>query len=247
MYVGPVTALDPDLQRDLGLLMKDLSSSYQGEPINSHDLALAIASPDQEQFVAVRDGHGVGAGSISIIPTSFSASGDLLPQHTAWLASFIVHESYRGKLPDEEKSVASQLWDGMTGWIKKRGVSTLEFMTESDRGAALEFYLRKGATEVGSANLYNVPVETSNTLSDVTSGETFGMIYETCKTQIALHLYDGKEFLFPADISRHMQVAANRGISLIQYIAPADSPAANSLRNAGIEPHREEMILRVVL
>lgn len=247
LYTGPVTFLEPHLQQDLGSLMKDLSSSYNGSPINSHELELAIASPGQEQFVAIRDNHVIGAGSLSIIPTSFSGNGSLVEQPTAWLTSFIVHESYRGKLENEAESIATQLWETMTAWAKEHGIPTIEFMTENDRGAALRFYQNKGAVEVGTANLYNVPIETTNTVSDVSSEEACGIIYETCKTHVALHLCDNTTNLSHADISAHIDHAKARGISLMQYIAPVGSPAAHALSQAGIELRREEIILRVIL
>jgi len=246
-YAGPVTALDADLQKDLGLLMKDLSSTYDGRPISSDELQLAINSQDQEQFIAIRGGRVIGAGSISLIPTSFSTGGTLEAQPAAWLGSFIVHESYRGKIDGENESIASQLWGAMASWSKDHGVASLQLMTEADREGAVHFYHKKGAIEVGVANLYNVPVDTSLALLQTRSTKAMGIVYETCKAQLILHLCDDQTTLSEGDIAAHIAEAIDHGISLMQYIAPAGSQAARSLRLGGIEPRREEMILRVKL
>jgi hypothetical protein len=246
-YTGPVTALDTDLQRDLGLLMKDLSSTYDGRPISSDGLQLAINSQDQEQFVAIRDGRVIGAGSISLIPTSFSTGGTLDTQPAAWLGSFIVHESYRSKIDGENESIASQLWAVMTSWSKDHGVGSLQFMTEADRGGAVRFYHKKGAVKVGVADLYNVPIDTNITLLQTNSTKVMGIVYETCKTQLILHLCDDQTTLSEGDIAAHIAEARNNGISFMQYIAPAGSPAAHGLSLASIEPRREEMVMRVEL
>jgi GNAT superfamily N-acetyltransferase len=246
-YAGPVTALAADLQRDLGLLMKDLSSTYDGRPISSDELQLAINSQEQEQFIAIRDGRVIGAGSISLIPTSFSTGGTLETQPAAWLGSFIVHESYRGKPDGEKESIASQLWDVMASWSKDHGVRSLQFMTEADRVGAVHFYHKKGAVEVGVANLYNVPIDTSVALLQTNSTKIMGIVYETCKTQLILHLCDDQTTLSEANIAAHIAEARNLGISLMQYIAPAGSQAAHGLSLRGIEPRREEMVMRVEL
>lgn len=119
-YTGPVTSLDPLLQQDLGVLMSQLSSNHNGQPIDDHALQLAISAPNQEQLVAIRDGHAIGAASLSVLPTSFALDGTIVDQSTVWLASFIVHESYRGKLEGETASIASQLWETAVVWAKKR-------------------------------------------------------------------------------------------------------------------------------
>lgn len=227
--------------------MKQLSSNYDGRPIDSNNLQLTINASDQEQFVVIRDGHVVGAASLSILPSSFSLEGNIVDQPTAWLASFIVHESYRGKLKNETSSIATQLWETVLGWAKKHGVHTLEFMTESKRDTAIHFYHHKGAEDVGTANLYHIPLKTSVDLTDVSPIDGAGIIYETCKTHLALHLYDHTRELTTQEISLYTDHAVRRGLSLMQYIVAKDSPAARSLAQAGIAPRREEIILRVAL
>jgi len=246
-YTGPLTSFDDKTRADLGKLMAQLSTNHDGSPIDANELQLTIDSPDHEEFVAIRDGTVIGAGSLSIIPTSYDKDLILSDTPATWLGSFIVDESYRGRLENEPKSIAAQLFDELTNWTRIKGLSSLQFMTELERGAAVNFYKKMGAHDMGIGTLFNLPLDNATELSDISSTKDVVTAYETCKTYVKLHLYGPDEVVNTSAIRTHTGLARDRGISFMQYIAPKNSATAERLVAAGLEPKRDENILRVQL
>lgn len=245
-YTGTLTTSSDSIRRDLGSLMAQLTSNYNGEPLDEKELDIAVRSPLHAELVAIRNSRVVGAGSLSILPFSYSDNGTLIEMPAVWLASFVVDADHRGRLPNETASIATQLWDSMLTWTKEQNISSVQFMTEIERGAAINFYKNKNAVEIHPAMLYNIPLTPATPLDpSFVTDSTQGIIYETCKTYIPLHLLDSGDVVTPQKFESDRDKATSQGISLMQYIAATGSNAHTSLSELGLSPHREEMIMKV--
>ena len=65
--IGEMTEYDPEIAEEMGRLLCDLSSSYNGEPVAREIIEEIIDSPLHDIIVAFDDEKLVGMASVSVI------------------------------------------------------------------------------------------------------------------------------------------------------------------------------------
>lgn len=117
---------------DLGRLLSQLSSKYQGAVVSKDQLQAILDSPSAVIIIARLDGRIVGMATVSVIYGV--ASGP-----KAELEDFVTDAAMRGQ------GLGSKIWDEVIAWCQKEQLKSLNFTSNSSRQAAHEFYLKRGA------------------------------------------------------------------------------------------------------
>lgn len=142
--IGIMTEYDPEVAEEMGRLLCDLSSSYDGAPVERELLEEIIDSPLHDIIVAFDDEKLVGMASVSAICGAKIGKNE-------YLEDFVVSKDSQGK------GIGSQIWEHILDWGRKKGCKRLEF-TSSGKGKkihAVEFYKKKGA-EIRDTNCFRI-------------------------------------------------------------------------------------------
>jgi len=142
--IGVMTEYDPEIAEEMGRLLCDLSSHYDGEPVAREVIEEIIDSPLHDIIVAFDDEKLVGMASVSAV------CGALIGKNE-YLEDFVVSKDCQGK------GIGSQIWEEILNWGRKKGCKRLEF-TSSGKGKkahAVEFYKKKGA-EIRDTNCFRI-------------------------------------------------------------------------------------------
>jgi GNAT superfamily N-acetyltransferase len=142
--IGEMTEYDAGIAEEMGKLLCDLSSSYNGEPVARELLEEIIDSPLHDIIVAFDDEKLVGMASVSVITGAKIGKNE-------YLEDFVVAKDCQGK------GIGSQIWEEILNWGRKKGCKRLEF-TSSGKGKkqhAVDFYKNKGA-EIRETNCFRI-------------------------------------------------------------------------------------------
>lgn len=143
LEITRVTEYSDEIAAGIGSLMPDLDPNREPTPIEKDILQAIIDSPDREQFIAQAHGRIIGVATLNLIISPTGKSG--------WLNDFVVSDDtgVRGK------GVGSAIWEELKIWCRERGVP-LVFTSMNHRKDAHDFYIHKGATDMGSTTLFLV-------------------------------------------------------------------------------------------
>ncbi len=139
---------DKGVATEMGLLLTQLSSRYDGSPVGREWLEGVIESPFHEQLVAFDDaGKLVGMATLTVV-----MGAKIL--RNAYLEDFVVDAECRGQ------GLGTRMWKAMLGWAREKGCRRFEFTASgSERKAgAVQFYLKMGA-EIYDTNFFRVEID----------------------------------------------------------------------------------------
>ena len=142
--IGIMTEYDPGIAEEMGRLLCDLSSSYDGEPVARELLEEIIDSPLHDIIVAFDDEKLVGMASVSVIMGA-------LVNKNLYLEDFVVSHEF------QHQGIGSKIWDAILEYGRQKGCRRLEF-TSSGKGkkaGAVAFYQKHGA-EIRDTNSFRV-------------------------------------------------------------------------------------------
>lgn len=144
---------------ELGHLMKSLSDSYDGRPIDQALLEAIISSPDADQLVARLRGRIVGAATLSTVMGPVAG-------RVGYLNDFVTDAEVQGQ------GVGSRLWAEIEQWCVDRDVPLI-FTSRESRHAARTFYERQGVEVVDTTPLRFDPSKVYATKANPTEEDWF--------------------------------------------------------------------------
>lgn len=135
---------DDVLAAKMGLILKDLSSKWDGSPVSEEWIREVIASPYHDELLAYDGEELVGMASVSLV---LGAKID----RNAYLEDFVVSAGHQGK------GIGGLMWNAILDWARKKGAKRLEFTSsgKDKKSGAVAFYLKKGA-EIRDTNFFRV-------------------------------------------------------------------------------------------
>ncbi len=143
--VSPLMEYDAELAESMGVLLKDLSSHYDGEGVPCEVIEDIIESPWHDILVAVNDeGRLVGMASVSVI------MGTLVNKNL-YLEDFVVSHEF------QHQGIGSKIWDAILDYGRQKACRRLEF-TSSGKGkmaGAVAFY-QKHCAEIRDTNSFRI-------------------------------------------------------------------------------------------
>ena len=131
--VGPMTEYDADVAEKMGILRRQLSTKYDGSPIDRELIEEIIESPYHDILLAVDGDEVIGMVVVSVVM--------MTTRRNVYMEDLVVDENRRGG------GVGGKILDAVKEWGRAKGCERLEF-TSSSREAktgAREFYETHGA------------------------------------------------------------------------------------------------------
>lgn len=236
------------LESEIGALLPQLDPRHNGAPIDHEQANAAAWSNRHAQVVSVRQTDEgpklAGIANLSKSAWSYSPEGLLQPKPMVWLGSFVVAEAFRGadgRNSQTGATVASEIWSTMRSWSQERGVDTMQFMTEEERGAAVAYYRKMGARVIGSARLWDVPLDVADESPMPWETRTRGGfdMYEAFLGRVGLVLHGG-------DPERQSNEVANYAKAIGAKSAQMISTGQDArLDGDGIQEPSQELLLTV--
>ena len=144
LIIGPMAEYDGEIAAQMGQLLTNLSSSYDGAPVERERLEDIMESPWHDILLAFDGKELVGMASVSVIMGSKIGRNE-------YLEDFVVAAGHEGQ------GIGTQIWNKILEWGRNKGCARLEF-TSSGKGkkqGAVEFYKRRGA-EIRDTNSFRV-------------------------------------------------------------------------------------------
>ena len=126
---------DEKLAADMGKLLLQLSSKWDGSPISREWIENVVKSPWHDELLAFdENGKLVGMASMSVL------LGAKIIQN-AYLEDFVIDSEYR------RHGVGRQMWNAMLEWGREKKCKRLEFTSSGNeaKDGAVQFYLKMGA------------------------------------------------------------------------------------------------------
>lgn len=134
--IGTMSEYDTEVAEQMGTLLTQLSTKWDGSPVSREWIEDIIESPWHDQLLAF-DEHGklVGMATMSVV------LGAKIGQN-AYLEDFVVDSECRGQ------GVGTSMWDEIVSWSKNKGCNRLEFTASGDnkKAGAVHFYLHRGVS-----------------------------------------------------------------------------------------------------
>ncbi len=144
---------------ELGHLMKSLTGSYDGRPVDQELLEVIIGSPDADQLVARLRGRIVGAATLSTVMGPVAG-------RVGYLNDFVTDAEVQGQ------GVGSRLWGEIERWCIERDVPLI-FTSRESRQAAHTFYTKQGAEIVDTTAFRFDPSKSYMTKANPTEEDWF--------------------------------------------------------------------------
>ena len=143
--ISPLTEYNPEIAKQMGALLTQLSTHWDGSPISREWIEDIVSSPWHDQLLAFNeDGKLVGMFTLSVV---FGAKIG----RNAFLEDCIVDADCRGQ------GIGSQIWEEILKWGRQKGCNRLEFTASGDhkKAGAPQFYLSRGAS-IYDTNFFRV-------------------------------------------------------------------------------------------
>lgn len=144
MKISALMEYDADIAEQMGKLLMDLSSHYEGEPVAREVIEDIIESPWHDIIVMMDEDKLVAMASVSVI------MGSLINKNL-YLEDFVVSSEY------QHQGLGTQMFEAIMAWGKRKGCRRLEF-TSSGKGkkaGAVKFYQKMGA-EIRDTNSFRI-------------------------------------------------------------------------------------------
>lgn len=144
MKISVLMEYDADIAEQMGKLLMDLSSHYEGEPVAREVIEDIIESPWHDIIVMMDEDKMVAMASVSVI------MGSLINKNL-YLEDFVVSSEY------QHQGLGTQMFEAIMAWGKRKGCRRLEF-TSSGKGkkaGAVKFYQKMGA-EIRDTNSFRI-------------------------------------------------------------------------------------------
>lgn len=144
MKISVLMEYDADIAEQMGKLLMDLSSHYEGEPVAREVIEDIIESPWHDIIVMMDEDKLVAMASVSVI------MGSLINKNL-YLEDFVVSSEY------QHQGLGTQMFEAIMAWGKRKGCRRLEF-TSSGKGkkaGAVKFYQKMGA-EIRDTNSFRI-------------------------------------------------------------------------------------------
>lgn len=143
--IGPMTEYDADLAAEMGKLLTQLSTKWDGEPVDREWIETVIESPFHDQLLAFDEkGKLVGMATMSIV------MGAKIGQN-AYLEDCVVDAECRGQ------GIGTKMWQAVLDWSQKKECKRLEFTASGNekKAGAAQFYKKMGA-DIYDTNFFRV-------------------------------------------------------------------------------------------
>ncbi|MFV0485118.1 MAG: GNAT family N-acetyltransferase [Candidatus Saccharimonadales bacterium] len=134
--IGIMSEYDPEVAEQMGTLLTQLSTKWDGSPVGREWIEDIIESSWHDQLLAFdENGKLVGMATMS------SVLGAKIGMN-AYLEDFVVDSECRGQ------GIGIKMWDEIVAWGKNRGCKRLEFTASGDnkKSGAVQFYLNRGVS-----------------------------------------------------------------------------------------------------
>lgn len=134
--IGTMTEYDSDVAEQMGTLLLQLSTKWDGSPVSRDWIENIIESPWHDQILAFdENGKLVGMATMSAV------LGAKIGMN-AYLEDFVVDSESRGQ------GIGTLMWDKIVEWGKNKGCNRLEFTASGDnkKVGAVQFYLNRGVS-----------------------------------------------------------------------------------------------------
>lgn len=144
MKISVLMEYDADIAEQMGKLLMDLSSHYEGESVAREVIEDIIESPWHDIIVMMDEDKLVAMASVSVI------MGSLINKNL-YLEDFVVSSEY------QHQGLGTQMFEAIMAWGKRKGCRRLEF-TSSGKGkkaGAVKFYQKMGA-EIRDTNSFRI-------------------------------------------------------------------------------------------
>jgi GNAT superfamily N-acetyltransferase len=144
MKISVLMEYDADIAEQMGTLLKDLSSHYEGEPVRREVIEDIIESPWHDIIVMMDGEKLVAMASVSVI------MGALIDKNL-YLEDFVVSHEY------QHQGIGTKMFEAIMAWGQRKGCHRLEF-TSSGKGkkaGAVKFYQKMGA-EIRDTNSFRI-------------------------------------------------------------------------------------------
>ena len=126
---------DENLAVDMGQLLTQLSTSWDGSPVSREWCEAVIESPWHDELLAFdENGKLVGMATVSVV------MGAKIIQN-AYLEDFVVDLACRGQ------GVGTKMWNQVLDWGREKNCKRLEFTASGNhkKAGAAQFYDKMGA------------------------------------------------------------------------------------------------------
>jgi GNAT superfamily N-acetyltransferase len=146
--IAPLTEYDADIAEQMGALLTQLSTKYDGSPVSREWIEDITTSPWHDQLVAFDDNNQlVGMATMSIV---LGAKIGL----NAYLEDFVVDAQCRGQ------GIGSRMWEEIVNWGKNKGCNRLEFTAsgKDKKSGAVQFYLKRGV-DIYDTNFFRLELK----------------------------------------------------------------------------------------
>lgn len=132
--IGTMSEYDPAVAEQMGTLLTQLSTHWDGSPVAREWIEDIIESPWHDQLLAF-DENGKLVGMATMTTVLGAKIG-----RNAYLEDFVVDAECRGQ------GIGTQMWDKIVEWGKNKGCNRLEFTASGDnkKAGAVQFYLKRG-------------------------------------------------------------------------------------------------------
>ncbi|MDR3298024.1 MAG: GNAT family N-acetyltransferase [Candidatus Nomurabacteria bacterium] len=143
--IGIMSEYDPDVAEQMGTLLTQLSTKWDGSAVSREWIEDVIESPHHDQILAFdEDGKLIGMATTSVV------LGAKIGRN-AYLEDYVVDENCRGQ------GIGTQLWDKIIAWGRHKGCNRLEFTAsgKDKKTGAVSFYLKKNAS-IYDTNFFRV-------------------------------------------------------------------------------------------
>lgn len=130
--IGPMTEYDGVVAERLGVLRRQLSTKYDGSPLDRERLEEIMLSPYHDILLAVDDDTVVGMVVVSIVM--------MTTRKNVYMEDLVVDEERRGE------GIGGDLLEAVKDWGRAKGCQRLEFTSTSreNKENAIKFYEAHG-------------------------------------------------------------------------------------------------------
>jgi GNAT superfamily N-acetyltransferase len=140
-----LTKYDEKLAAEMGKLLMQLSTKWDGSPVDRKWIEDVVKSPWHDELLAFdENGKLVGMASMSTV------MGAKIGQN-AYLEDFVVDSECRGQ------GVGTKMWNAILNWGREKKCKRLEFTASGNhkKAGAAQFYAKMGA-DIYDTNFFRV-------------------------------------------------------------------------------------------
>jgi ribosomal protein S18 acetylase RimI-like enzyme len=130
--IGPMTEYDGEVAEKLGILRRQLSTKYDGSPLDRERLEEIMLSPYHDILLAVDNETVVGMVVVSVVMMTM--------RKNVYMEDLVVDEQYRGQ------GIGGDLLEAVKDWGRAKDCQRLEFTSTSreNKENANKFYEAHG-------------------------------------------------------------------------------------------------------